>query len=162
MTSCIDDRLLFLATPLWKAATCLSPQTAAKVSYPASGSQNTHKSIWMWTNNCHVLHLRRQRFPIVHLPSMQHRLLMQLVTFAGSGSNEAGSFTEVIVDLHISSKHNQGFDQLYVVHLSNKPLQMSYQTCVFLIVHFLCVWCVTGRIGLFAHPSQWLLVKNKN
>lgn len=52
------------------------------------------------------------------------------LTFAGAGSNESRRLAQVIVDLHVSSKHNQGFDQLYVVHLiNNKHLSMSHETC---------------------------------
>lgn len=47
-------------------------------------------------------------------------------TFAGAGSDESRRLAQVVVDLHISSKHNQGFDQLDVVHLSNKRLSASH------------------------------------
>lgn len=42
------------------------------------------------------------------------------LTFAGAGSDKSRCFSKVVVDLHISTKHNQSFDQLNAVQLMNK------------------------------------------
>lgn len=44
----------------------------------------------------------------------------QSFTFAGAGGNKSRGFSKIIVDLHISTKHNKSFDQLYAVQLMNK------------------------------------------
>lgn len=47
-------------------------------------------------------------------------LFPQSFTFAGAGGDKSRCFSKVVVDLHISAKHNKSFDQLYVVQLMNK------------------------------------------
>lgn len=49
-------------------------------------------------------------------------LLSQSFTFAGAGTNKSRCFSKVIVDLHISSKHNKSFDQIHMVQLMNKVM----------------------------------------
>lgn len=41
----------------------------------------------------------------------------EVFTFAGASSNQARSLSQVVVDLHVSTKYDQSFDQLHVVHL---------------------------------------------
>ncbi len=71
-----------------------------------------------------------------HLSSHLHSLKLTFpssspsLTFAGASSNESRCFSQVIVDLHISPEHNQSFDQLYVVHLSNRVTEMLQKSFV--------------------------------
>lgn len=47
-------------------------------------------------------------------------LFPQSFTFTGAGSDKSRCFSQFVVDLHISTKHNKSFDQLYMVQLMNK------------------------------------------
>lgn len=52
----------------------------------------------------------------------------QSFTFAGAGGDKSRCFSKFVVDLHISTKHNKSFDQLYVVQLMNKVKHGYFQT----------------------------------
>lgn len=49
--------------------------------------------------------------------------LSLFLTFAGASSDESRCFSQVVVDLHISPKHNQCFDQIHMVHLKKREAQ---------------------------------------
>lgn len=51
----------------------------------------------------------------------------QSFTFAGAGGDKSRCFSKFVVDLHISTKHNKSFDQLYVVQLMNKVKHGYFQ-----------------------------------